>query len=119
MSFERDLAEKAFAEVWASLIDLSDVVAVRALARLALASPRLAQIEWVWTVRPLYGADVSDEDLNFVQEPFEEVWVVRSRRLVNLKAAFEVHQRAALEVLRRLAADIRGPDSPVTPTKHD
>ena len=70
MRFERDLAEKALVEVWASLIDLSDVVAVRALARLALASPRLAQIEWVWTARPLYGPDVSDEDLNFVQEPF-------------------------------------------------
>ena len=119
MSFERDLAEKALVEVWASLIDLSDVVAVRALARLALASPRLAQIEWVWTARPLYDADVRDEDLNFVQEPYEEVWVVRSRRLVRLKAAFEVHQRAALEALRRLAADIRGPDSPVTPTNVD
>ena len=54
-----------------------------------------------------------------MQEPFEEVWVVRSRRLVNLKAAFEVHQRAALEVLRRLGADIRAPDSPVTPTNVD
>ena len=116
MSFERDLAEKALVEVWASLIDLSDVVAVRALARLALASPRLAQIEWVWTVRPLYGAGVSDEDLNFVQEPYAAVWRVRSMRLRNMKAAFGAHQRVALDALRRLAADIRGPDSPVTPT---
>ena len=92
MSFERDLPEKALVEVWTSLIDLSDVVAVRALARLALASPRLAQIEWVWTARPLYGP--------------VPVWVVRSSRLVNLS-------------WRCLAADIRGPDSPVTPTKHD
>ena len=117
MSFERDLAEKALVEVWASLIDLSDVVAVRALARLALASPRLAKIECVWTVRPLYEDD--GEDPNFVQEPFEEVWRVRSMRLLNLKAAFDVHQRAALEAPRCLAEDLRGPDSPVTPTNVD